>query len=252
MGRVIAFLFGTVSYLVFFGTFLYAIGFVGNLIVPKSIDSGAEASSGKALLINVVLLLIFGVQHSVMARPEFKRAWTRIVPTVIERSVYVLFASSALILLFWQWRPMTGVVWNVENQVGRFVLLAVFAIGWLTVLLSTFMINHFELFGLRQVYYHSRNAAAPELSFQTRAFYKFVRHPIMLGFIIAFWFTPDMTWGHLLFASVTTVYMIVAIQFEERDLVNVHGQAYEDYRKEVSMLLPIPKRAPRTRTKEAV
>jgi protein-S-isoprenylcysteine O-methyltransferase Ste14 len=242
VSRVIAFIFGVVSYLIFFGTFLYAIGFVGNIVVPKSIDSGNEASTTTALVINVILLLIFGLQHSVMARPGFKQAWTRIVPKPIERSVYVLFASSALILLFWQWVPMTGTVWNVENSVGRAALLAVFAVGWLTVLLSTFMINHFELFGLRQVYYNARNATPPEMNFQTRAFYKIVRHPIMLGFIIAFWATPTMTVGHLLFAVVTTVYILVAIQFEERDLVNTHGETYEAYRRQVGMLVPTPGR----------
>jgi protein-S-isoprenylcysteine O-methyltransferase Ste14 len=238
MGRVIAFIFGLISYIVFFGTFLYAIGFVGNVFVPKSIDSGGETSSVSALLINVVLLLIFGLQHSVMARPAFKRTWTQFVPKVIERSVYVLFASSALILLFWQWRPMTDSVWNVENSVGRYVLYGIFASGWLIVLLSTFMINHFDLFGMRQVYYHSRGTTPPEMNFQTRAFYKIVRHPIMLGFIIAFWATPAMTVGHLLFACVTTVYILVAIQFEERDLVSAHGETYKAYKQKVGMLVP--------------
>jgi protein-S-isoprenylcysteine O-methyltransferase Ste14 len=238
MGKVIAFVFGLTSYIVFLGTFLYAIGFVGNVFVPKSIDSGGETSSLNALLINVALLLIFGLQHSVMARPEFKRAWTKIVPKVIERSVYVLFASSALILLFWQWRPMTSVVWGIENSFGRYVLYGIFVFGWLTVLLSTFMINHFDLFGLRQVYYHSRGATPPDMNFQTRALYKIVRHPIMLGFIIAFWATPTMTAGHLLFAGVTTVYILIAIQFEERDLVNQHGESYKTYKQEVGMLVP--------------
>jgi protein-S-isoprenylcysteine O-methyltransferase Ste14 len=242
MSRVVVFVFGLISYLVFFGTFLYAIGFVGNAIVPKSIDSGVEASSGIALAVNLILLTIFALQHSVMARPGFKKAWTKIVPKPVERSVYVLFASSALILLFWQWRPMTGVVWNVENSVGRMLLHAIFVFGWLVVLLSTFMINHFDLFGLRQVYYHSRGVDAPRLDFKTRAFYHFVRHPIMLGFIIAFWATPTMTTGHLLFAAVTTAYILVAIQFEERDLVNAHGETYEAYRRDVGMLVPMPKK----------
>ena len=242
MTRIIVFVFGAVSYVVFFGTFLYAIGFVGNLVVPKSIDSGAEGSTGSSLLINVVLLTIFAIQHSVMARPEFKRVWTKIVPKPVERSVYVLFASSALILLFWQWRPMTSLVWNVENTLGRGALLGLFAAGWAIVLLSTFMINHFDLFGLRQVYLHSRGIEPGEMNFKTRAFYNFVRHPIMLGFIIAFWATPTMTVGHLLFAAVTTAYILVAIQFEERDLVNAHGETYREYKRNVSMLIPVPRK----------
>ena len=241
MNKFITFVFGLISYLVFFGTFLYAIGFVGNIAVPKSIDSGVEVSWGVSLIVNLVLLTVFAVQHSVMARPEFKRVWTKIVPQPIERSVFVLFASLALILLFWQWRPMTGLVWNVENSIGRVVMLAVFGAGWAIVLLSTFMINHFDLFGLRQVYMHSRGIEQGEMDFKTRAFYKFVRHPIMLGFIIGFWATPTMTVGHLLFAAVTTAYILVAIQFEERDLVNAHGETYLEYKRNVGMLVPKPK-----------
>ncbi len=243
MSRVVVFLFGLISYLVFLGTFLYAIGFVGNVFVPKSIDSGTVEPIAISLAINLVLLTLFAAQHSIMARPEFKRAWTKVVPKPIERSVYVLFASSALILLFWQWRPMTAVVWNVENSIGRWALLALFVAGWLIVLLSTFMINHFDLFGLRQVYYHSRGIEPPEMSFTTRAFYNFVRHPIMLGFIIAFWATPSMTVGHLLFAAVTTAYILVAIQFEERDLVNSHGETYKAYKDEVGMLVPTARKS---------
>ena len=242
MGRVLAFVYGVVSYVIFLGTFLYAIGFVGNLIVPKSIDSGEPASFRQALLINVLLLGLFAIQHSVMARPVFKRWWTRFVPQSVERSTYVLLASLALILLFWQWQPLIDVVWNVENTVGRYILWALFFLGWVTVLVGTCLINHFDLFGLRQVYLYLRGEEYTNLTFRTPFLYKIVRHPIMLGFIIAFWSTPYMTSGHLMFALVTTAYIVIAIQLEERDIMSMHGTAYEEYRKQVSMLLPIPKK----------
>ncbi len=242
MNRVLAFGYGLVSYLIFFATFLYAIGFVGNLLVPKSIDSGAPAPLTEALLINALLLGLFAIQHSVMARPAFKKWWTKYVPQPIERSTYVLLASLALILLFWQWRPIADVVWNVENRIGSFILWVLFALGWGLVLTGTFLINHFDLFGLRQVYLHMRGEKYTDLGFRTPFLYKILRHPIMLGFITAFWATPHMTIGHLMFAIGTTAYILIAIRIEERDMVSIHGATYEEYQKQVSMILPFPAR----------
>jgi len=237
MKRTGILLYGLACYAVFFATFLYAIGFVGNLWVPKAMDSPRETSLALALLVDLGLLSLFAVQHSVMARPGFKRVWTRIIPESAERSTYTLLSSLALILLFWQWRPLGGVVWDVENPLARVLLYAGFAFGWGLVLVSTFLINHFDLFGLRQVWLQFRGRAYTALPFKTPGPYRLVRHPLYVGWFFAFWCTPTMSATHLLFALMTTAYILVAIRLEERDLIAALPE-YSHYRKQVPMLLP--------------
>ncbi|HEX5999165.1 MAG TPA: isoprenylcysteine carboxylmethyltransferase family protein [Hyphomicrobiaceae bacterium] len=240
MGAIASVLYGGLVYVVFLATFLYAIAFVGNLPVPETIDGGEPGSVVAALVVNTLLLGIFALQHSVMARPAFKRWWTRFVAPPVERTTYVLLASLALMLLYWQWRPIPELVWSVKNPAGALALQAVFWVGWGVVLLSTFLINHFELFGLRQVYARLRGETLPPPVFKTPLFYKKVRHPIYLGFLLAFWATPTMTVGHLLFAVATTGYILIGIYFEERDLIALFGDQYRRYREQVSMLIPLP------------
>jgi methanethiol S-methyltransferase len=243
VGRFVALLYGLAAYLIFFATFLYAVGFVAGLVVPKTIDSGAVVSITEALIVNILLMSVFAVQHSVMARPQFKRWWTRYVPKSVERSTYVLLSSLALVLLFWQWRPIPAVLWRVADPQLAMAVTGLSMIGWLIVLTSTFLINHFELFGLHQVASNLSGQAMPDPRFRTPLYYKFVRHPIYLGFIIAFWAAPVMTIGHLLFAAVTTAYIFVGILLEERDLVDLFGDDYRRYKARVSMLVPWRKSA---------
>ena len=238
MSRILALLYGVVCYAIFFVTFLYLIGFVGNFIVPVSIDVGPAAATLNALLINMSLIALFGVQHTVMARPGFKKRWTRIVPKSIERSTYVLITSAILVLMFWLWRPMTGVVWDLQMVASQAVMWAVFFGGILIVLLSTFIIDHFDLFGLRQVWLNFKQRTYTHPRFMVTFFYKFVRHPIYVGWILFFWGTPRMTTGHLLMAAGMTAYMLIAIRFEERDLVRFLGDDYVQYREKVPMLIP--------------
>lgn len=236
--RLLFFTYGVASYLVFLATFLYAIAFVGGFGVPRRLDGPLQTTLPAALAIDCLLLTIFAVQHSVMARRWFKERWTQIVPWTIERSTYVLSASLALLLLFWQWRPIGVEIWSVENATARAALWTLFAAGWATVLIVTFLINHFDLFGVRQVWLPLIGKPYTPVSFRTPMPYRFVRHPLYFGFLLAFWMTPTMTLAHLLFALATTAYIVLAIQFEERDLVAEHGAAYQEYRKTVPMLLP--------------
>jgi protein-S-isoprenylcysteine O-methyltransferase Ste14 len=236
--RILYFVYGCIAYLLFLATFLYAVAFVGGFAVPTTLDGAPTAPFSTALLVDAGLLGVFAVQHSVMARRWFKRWWTQIVPWAIERSTYVLFASLALDLLFWQWRPLGGTVWTIDQPVVRAVVWAIFAYGWLQVLVMTFYINHFDLFGLRQVWLHLIGRQYTRVGFATPAPYRFVRHPLYLGFMLAFWAAPTMTIAHLVFALGTTAYIVLAIQFEERDLAREHGAAYQAYRRRVPMLLP--------------
>ena len=236
--------YGVAAYLLFLGAFLYLVGFVGDFAVPRSVNRGLPAPVAQAVLINVLLVGAFGIQHSVMARPAFKARWTRIVPSSIERSTYVVLSSAVLVLLYWQWRTMPAVLWDVRLPAGRVAVWAVFWLGWGIALASTFMVSHFDLFGLRQVYLAWCGKPYTHIGFHARFLYRLVRHPLMLGFLIAFWATPTMTAGHLLFSIAMTGYILIATQLEERDLVAALGEEYRDYRRDVPRLLPRPRRHP--------
>ncbi len=238
MKRLLTFIYGIIAYLIFFITFLYLIGFVENLIVPKSLDSNGNGNFIVALLIDLGLIGLFGLQHSGMARPRFKQWWDKIVPKHLERSTYVLLASLMLILLFWQWQPLGGIVWQISNPTLIYIIYGISAVGWLIVLASTFLINHFDLFGLRQVYLYFIGKEYINLEFQTIGLYNYIRHPLMLGFLIAFWATPTMTITHLFFAIGMSIYVIIAIYLEEKDLIDIYGTLYEEYKERVSMLIP--------------
>jgi len=237
LGRITAFIYSLVCYVVSLITFAYLFCFLGNFWVSKSIDSGPQSPFLQALAINALLVGLFGLQHSVMARPGFKAAWTRIVPSSVERSTYLLFSCVALFLLFWKWQPMGSVIWNVGSAPGRLALELLYACGWLTVLATTFLINHFDLFGLRQVWLRLLGRTYTEIGFRTPGPYRYVRHPLYVGWLLVFWSAPVMTSAHLVFAIATTAYILVAIQFEERDLVRSHGE-YAEYRRRVPMLVP--------------
>jgi protein-S-isoprenylcysteine O-methyltransferase Ste14 len=235
--RLLILLYAIVSYAVFTVSTFYAMGFVGNYLVPKSIDIGGPTNVSEAVVVDLLLLGLFAVQHSVMARPAFKRWWTKVIPVIYERSTHVLLSSLILLLLFWQWRPIPIQIWRIDG-IAAWLVIGVYWLGWIIAFSSTFMIDHFDLFGLRQAYFSMRGAELPDQSFKTPLLYKIVRHPLMLGFLLAFWATPEMTAGHLLFAVMTTAYILVALQFEERDLIAEFGTTYQEYRRRVPMLLP--------------
>ena len=236
--RTLFLIYGLICYAFFLVAFLYAVGFVSNFVVPKSMDTGATTSLLWATAVDLSLLGVFAIQHSVMARPGFKKVWTKVIPESVERSTYVLCASLALMLLFWQWQPIDIILWDLSNTVWSNLLWGLCGIGWLLVFLSTFLVNHFDLFGLRQVYLYFREQEYESLQFRTPVFYRYVRHPIYLGFIIAFWATPIMTVAHFIFAFGTSAYILIGIFLEERDLVSIYGEQYQEYRKEVPMLIP--------------
>ncbi len=238
MRRFAVLAYGLVCYVMFVGVFAYAIGFLNNLFVPRSMDVGPQTPLGMAVAINAALLGLFAVQHSVMARPAFKRWWTRFVPVPIERSTYVLFSNVAMILMFWQWRPIAGTVWHFDDPVVRGILLGIYGLGVVTVFVSTCLISHFDLFGLRQVWLHFRGKPYTRVDFRMPGPYRLVRHPLYVGWILTFWAAPTMTVAHLVFAVATTAYILVAIQLEERDLVDEHGESYASYRSSVPMLMP--------------
>ena len=242
MKRAIFLLYGLISYLAFLGTILYAIGFVGNHVVPKTIDGDPQVPLASAILTNASLLLLFALQHSIMARPTFKRWWTRIIPAELERSSFVLLSSVCLVFMMWQWQPIGGIVWSVKNELVKTLLNVAYLTGWATVFVSTFLINHFDLFGLRQVWLYFRGKPYSELPFRLPGLYRLVRHPLYLGFLIAFWSTPVMTVAHLLFALLTTGYILTAIRFEERDLIVHFGEKYRNYKTWAPMLIPFTKR----------
>jgi methanethiol S-methyltransferase len=251
MKRWLIFIYGVACYAIAFVTLLYSIGFVGNLVVPKSIDSAPQVSLGLALLIDGVVLALFAIQHSVMARPAFKRWWTRIVPKAAERSTYILFSAIALIIMFVFWQPLGGGVWDVQSAIGRDLLYAGFAFGWFLVFLSTFLINHFDLFGLRQIWLQLRKKPYKPLPFKTPMLYRVVRHPLYVGLLFAFWSTPTMTLTHLVFAIATTAYILIGIQLEEHDLL-AELPEYAQYRKRVPMLVPFLKRRQQSPPRQAV
>ena len=238
MNRILAFSYGTLSYLIVLATFAYAIAFLGNIGMDRTIDGEVTVPFAQALMINTLLLGVFAVQHSVMARPAFKRWWTRFVPKPIERSTYDLFSSAVVLLLFYFWQPMGGVIWYVQEPIFRGIIYGLYAGGWLLLLVATFLLNHFDLFGMRQVWLYLKGQPYQPLTFSAPGLYRHVRHPLYVGWLFTFWATPTMTAAHLLFALATTAYILLAIRWEEHDLIEAHGPAYEEYRQQVPMLVP--------------